>query len=39
VIAALNGGATKAAVCLGFGKLIDSRAWIGWSAGLHVEEA
>ena len=38
VIAALDGGATKAAVCRTFGikrsTLIDSLARIGWSAGL-----
>jgi hypothetical protein len=37
VIAALDGGATKAAVCRSFGSLIDSRARIGWSTGLDVE--
>ena len=43
VIAALNGGATKAAVCRTFGikrsTLIDSLARIGWSAGTKVQEA
>ena len=42
VIAALDGGATKAAVCRTFGikrtTLIDSLARIGWSAGLRVGE-
>jgi DNA invertase Pin-like site-specific DNA recombinase len=42
VITALDGGATKAAVCRTFGikrsTLIDSLARIGWSAGLRVEE-
>jgi len=37
VIAALDGGATKVAVCRSFGTLIDSRARIGWSTGLDVE--
>jgi hypothetical protein len=37
VIAALDGGATKAAVCRSFGTFIDSRARIGWSTGLDVE--
>ena len=40
VIAALDSGATKAAVCRTFGikrsTLIDSLARIGWSAGLKV---
>ncbi len=39
---ALDGGATKAAVCRTFGlkrsTLIDSLARIGWSAGLKVQE-
>jgi DNA invertase Pin-like site-specific DNA recombinase len=43
VIAALDGGATKAAVCRTFGikrsTLIDSLARIGWSAGLETKEA
>jgi DNA invertase Pin-like site-specific DNA recombinase len=43
VIAALDGGATKAAVCRTFGikrsTLIDSLARIGWSAGLVTREA
>jgi DNA invertase Pin-like site-specific DNA recombinase len=43
VIAALDDGATKAAVCRTFGikrsTLIDSLARIGWSAGIKVEEA
>jgi len=43
VIAALDGGATKAAVCRTFGikrsTLIDSLARIGWSAGLVNREA
>ena len=43
VIAALDGGATKAAVCRTFGikrsTLIDSLARIGWSAGLETQEA
>ncbi len=43
VTAALNGGATKAAVCRTFGikrsTLIDSLARIGWSAGLKRQEA
>ncbi len=43
VIAALDGGATKAAVCRTFGikrsTLIDSPARIGWSAGTKVQEA
>jgi len=43
VIAALDGGATKAAVCRTFGikrsTLIDSLARIGWSAGLEPREA
>jgi DNA invertase Pin-like site-specific DNA recombinase len=42
VTAALDGGATKAAVCRTFGlkrsTLIDSLARIGWSAGLKVQE-
>jgi DNA invertase Pin-like site-specific DNA recombinase len=42
VTAALDGGATKAAVCRAFGlkrsTLIDSLARIGWSAGLKVQE-
>jgi DNA invertase Pin-like site-specific DNA recombinase len=42
VITALDGGATKAAVCRTFGikrsTLIDSLARIGWSAGLRVGE-
>lgn len=42
VITALDGGATKAAVCRAFGikrsTLIDSLARIGWSAGLRVGE-
>jgi DNA invertase Pin-like site-specific DNA recombinase len=42
VITALEGGATKAAVCRTFGlkrsTLIDSLARIGWSAGLKVGE-
>jgi DNA invertase Pin-like site-specific DNA recombinase len=41
VVAALDGGATKAAVCRTFGikrsTLIDSLARIGWSAGLKVQ--
>jgi len=41
VIAALDGGATKATVCRIFGiqrsTLIDSLARIGWSAGLDVQ--
>lgn len=41
VITALDGGATKAAVCRTFGikrsTLIDSLARIGWSAGLKME--
>ena len=40
---ALEGGATKAAVCRTFGlkrsTLIDSLARIGWSAGIKVQEA
>ena len=40
VVAALDGGATKAAVCRTFGlkrsTLIDSLTRIGWSAGLRV---
>jgi DNA invertase Pin-like site-specific DNA recombinase len=40
---ALDGGATKAAVCRTFGlkrsTLIDSLARIGWSAGIKVQEA
>ena len=40
---ALEGGATKAAVCRTFGlkrsTLIDSLARIGWSAGIEVQEA
>jgi len=43
VIAALDGGATKAAVCRTFGikrsTLIDSLARIGWSAGTKIQEA
>ena len=43
VIAALDGGATKAAVCRTFGikrsTLINSLARIGWSAGLEIQEA
>ena len=43
VTAALDGGATKAAVCRTFGikrsTLIDSLARIGWSAGLKEQEA
>jgi DNA invertase Pin-like site-specific DNA recombinase len=43
VAAALDGGATKAAVCRTFGikrsTLIDSLARIGWSAGLKSREA
>jgi DNA invertase Pin-like site-specific DNA recombinase len=43
VTAALDAGATKAAVCRTFGikrsTLIDSLARIGWSAGTKVEEA
>ncbi len=43
VTAALEGGATKAAVCRTFGikrsTLIDSLARIGWSAGLKGQEA
>jgi DNA invertase Pin-like site-specific DNA recombinase len=43
VTAALDGGATKAAVCRTFGlkrsTLIDSLARIGWSAGIKVQEA
>lgn len=43
VTAALDAGATKAAVCRMFGikrsTLIDSLARIGWSAGIKVEEA
>ncbi len=43
VMAALDGGATKAAVCRTFGikrsTLIDSLARIGWSAGTKVQEA
>jgi DNA invertase Pin-like site-specific DNA recombinase len=43
VIAALDGGATKAAVCWTFvikrSTLIDSLARIGWSAGIKVQEA
>ena len=42
ITAALDGGATKAAVCRTFGlkrsTLIDSLARIGWSAGLKVQE-
>jgi DNA invertase Pin-like site-specific DNA recombinase len=42
VVTALDGGATKAAVCRTFGlkrsTLIDSLARIGWSAGLRVGE-
>ncbi len=40
VITALDAGTSKAAVCRTFGlkrsTLIDSLAWIGWSAGLKV---
>jgi DNA invertase Pin-like site-specific DNA recombinase len=43
VIAALDGGATKAAVCRTFvikrSTLIDSLARIGWSAGIKIQEA
>ena len=43
VIAALDSGATKAAVCRTFGikrsTLIDSLARVGWSAGIKVQEA
>ena len=43
VIAALDGGATKATVCRTFGikrsTLIDSLARTGWSAGTKVQEA
>jgi DNA invertase Pin-like site-specific DNA recombinase len=43
VIAALDAGATKAAVCRTFGikrsTLIDSVARVGWSAGTKVQEA
>src|SRR3954466_15571205 len=43
VITALDGGATKAAVCRTFGikrsTLIDSLARIGWSVGIKVKEA
>ena len=43
VTAALDGGATKAAVCRTFGikrgTLIDSLTRIGWSAGLKGQEA
>ena len=43
VITALEGGATKDAVCRTFGikrnTLIDSLARIGWSAGIKVKEA
>jgi DNA invertase Pin-like site-specific DNA recombinase len=43
VAAALDGGATKAAVCRTFGvkrsTLVDSLARIGWSAGVKIEEA
>ena len=43
VAAALDGGATKAAVCRTFGikrsTLIDSLARIGWSAGIKAQEA
>jgi len=43
VIAALDGGATKAAVCRTFGikrsTLIDSLARIGWGAGVETREA
>jgi transposase-like protein len=43
VTAALDAGATKAAVCRTFGikrsTLIDSLARIGWSVGTKVEEA
>jgi transposase-like protein len=43
VVAALEGGATKAAVCRTFGikrsTLIDSLARIGWSAGAKPQES
>jgi DNA invertase Pin-like site-specific DNA recombinase len=43
VVAALDGGATKAAVCRTFvikrSTLIDSLARIGWSAGIKIQEA
>jgi DNA invertase Pin-like site-specific DNA recombinase len=43
ITAALDGGATKAAVCRTFGikrsTLIDSLARIGWSAGIKAREA
>ena len=43
VMAALEGGATKAAVCRTFGikrsTLLDSLARIGWSAAVKIEEA
>ena len=43
MIAALDGGATKSAVCRTFGikrsTLIDSLARIGWSAGFETPEA
>jgi transposase-like protein len=43
VMAALEGGATKAAVCRTFGikrsTVLDSLARIGWSAGVKIEEA
>lgn len=43
VTLALDGGATKAAVCRTFGikrsTLIDSLARIGWSAGIKAQEA
>lgn len=43
VIAALDAGATKAAVCRTFGinrsTLINSLARVGWSAGIKVQEA
>jgi transposase-like protein len=43
VVAALDGGATKAAVCRTFGikrsTLLDSLARMGWSAALQAEEA
>lgn len=42
IVVALEGGATKAAVCLTFGlkrsRLIDSLARIGWSAGIEGQE-
>jgi DNA invertase Pin-like site-specific DNA recombinase len=43
VIAALDGGATKAAVCRTFAikrsTLIDSLARVGWAAGIKIQEA